>query len=716
MTVGPYGETARQYLAAGWGSPLPLPAGKKKSPPEGWTGRDAPDASAADVEAWCEEHAAGNIGMRLREGIIGIDVDAHKGQRAAAAWTELVGRLGLLPDSAPWCTSRDDGVSGIRLFRVPPGYMTPGVIGAAGEVIQRHHRYVVVPPSVSPPPPLGTGQPYRWVNRAEGEIPQRWELPVLPTTWQEALRAGSGGSGAQEEDSGSTWTDPVLDQLAAHGIPDGANQDEYLRDLTFKLACQEVSREVVHAVWLTVISRTRLARPGEPWTDADFRRHWRGARAKARSRAARNERVVVDLPPPPEIPADLLDSVHVFLGRFVAYPSAHAHVAHTLWVAHTHLMDAWESTPRIAFLSPEPGSGKTRALEVSELLVQRPVEAINTTPAYLFRKVSDPEGLPVILHDEVDTLFGPRTAKDNEEIRGLLNAGHRRGAMAGRCVVKGKNIETEELPAYCAVALAGLGDLPDTLMSRAVVVRMRRRAPGEIIEPFRRRVHKPDGHALRDQLAAWSAQYLASMNGTWPEMPDGIEDRNADVWEALLAVADAAGGHWPDTARVAAVALVADSKAATPSLGIRLLADLRDVFAQVEAMSTEAVLNALRAIEEAPWDDLKGKPLNARGLAMRLRQYGIRSVVVRIGDSTPHGYRRADLYDAWSRYLDNRGVKEEVVGVAAKESATSATNATETACTSCGQPLDPQLAALGETTHPNCGAWPPGTLGEEQNT
>ena len=126
-----------------------------------------------------------------------------------------------------------------------------------------------------------------------------------------------------------------------------------------------------------------------------------------------------------------------FLGRFVAYPNEHADVAHTLWIAHAHPMDAWESTPRIAFLSPEPGCGKTRALEVTELLVPRPVEAVNTTPAYLFRKVSDPAGLPTILYDEIDTLFGPK-AKDNEEIRGMLNAGHRRGAMAGRCVIRGE--------------------------------------------------------------------------------------------------------------------------------------------------------------------------------------------------------------------------------------------------------------------------------------
>src|SRR5262245_36523158 len=185
--------------------------------------------------------------------------------------------------------------------------------------------------------------------------------------------------------------------------------------------------------------------------------------------------------------ADILDDVHAFLGRFLIYPSKEAHDAHVLWIAHTHVMEAWESTPRIAFLSPEPASGKTRALEVSELLVPNPVEAINVSPAYLFRKVGGEDGPPTVLFDEIDTVFGPK-AKENEEIRGLLNAGHRRGAVAGRCVVRGKTVETEEIPAYCAVALAGLGWLPDTILSRSIIIRMRRRGPQERVSPFRRRV------------------------------------------------------------------------------------------------------------------------------------------------------------------------------------------------------------------------------------
>ena len=129
----------------------------------------------------------------------------------------------------------------------------------------------------------------------------------------------------------------------------------------------------------------------------------------------------------PDDGADLLDDVEAFLARFVVYPSDHETIAHTLWIAHAHLMDGWESTPRIVFLSPEPNSGKTRALEVTEPLVPRPVHAINTTPSYLFRKVSDVEGPPTILYDEIDTVFGPK-AKDNEDMRGRSNAGHRKGA------------------------------------------------------------------------------------------------------------------------------------------------------------------------------------------------------------------------------------------------------------------------------------------------
>jgi hypothetical protein len=350
--------------------------------------------------------------------------------------------------------------------------------------------------------------------------------------------------------------------------------------------------------------------------------------------------------------SELLDDVQAFLGRFVAYPSVHALAAHTLWTVHTHLMDVWDSTPRIAFLSPEPGSGKSRALEVTELLVPRPVLSVNTTPAYLFRKVSDEAGAPTLLYDEIDTVFGPK-AKDNEDIRGMLNAGHRKGATAGRCVMRGKLQETEDLPAYCAVALAGLDDLPDTIASRSITVRMRRRAPHEKIEPFRRRINAPEGRALHERIGNWARSIKDRITdaSTWPMPPTGIEDRDADVWESLLVIGATAGGHWPETSRCAAVSLVTDSKRATTTFGVRLLADLRTAFGAAGKLSTEDALSFLTELDEAPWGDLRGKPLDARGLARRLAKYEVKSKSVRIGDRTCKGYDRADLDDTWSRYL-----------------------------------------------------------------
>jgi hypothetical protein len=369
----------------------------------------------------------------------------------------------------------------------------------------------------------------------------------------------------------------------------------------------------------------------------------------------------------------ILAAVATFLARFVAYPSAHALTAHTLWVAHTHLMDAWESTPRIAFLNPEPSSGKTRALEVSELLVPRPVEFVNVSAAYIFRKVDDPAGAPTLLFDEVDTIFGPK-AREHEDVRGLLNAGHRRGAVAGRCVVRGKTVETVEYPAYCAVALAGLGDLPETILTRSVVVRMRRRAPHERIEPFRRRLALGEGHGVRVRLAAWAASVAAAITATWPVMPAGVEDRDADVWEALLAVADAAGGPWPDRAREAAVAFVAEAKESTPSLGVRLLSDVRTVFGKRDAMHTADILSALQALDEAPWAELvAGKPLNSRGLSRRLAGYGIKAKSVRVGESVARGYSRDDLTDAWSRYLSP---PDAGLSLSPRENVTNVTNVT----------------------------------------
>ncbi|MFA3838617.1 DUF3631 domain-containing protein [Streptomyces aureus] len=376
--------------------------------------------------------------------------------------------------------------------------------------------------------------------------------------------------------------------------------------------------------------------------------------------------------------AALLDEVEAFHRRFNVFPTEHAYVAVALWDAHAHLMDALDGTARIAFLSPEPGSGKSRALEIIETLTPRAATTVNASANALFRLVSADEGTPTLLFDEIDTVFGPK-AGGNEEVRGFLNSGYRRGAKSLRCIGDGSDQKAGFFPSFCAVAMAGLGSLPDTILTRSVIIRMRKKAPNEKCEPYRLRVHEKQGHVLRDRLAEWTASINEQISEAWPEMPEGVSDRPADVWEPLLAVADAAGGHWPERARAACLALIKAAKEGDEaSLGVRLLTDLRDrVFCGVDKMPTAAILEVLLSIDDAPWADMSEdgqstKPLTARRLSKLLSQYvrpdntPIKPKGIRVGSTTPKGYYAEDLTDAWARYCPPPP----------GESATSATSAT----------------------------------------
>ncbi len=364
-------------------------------------------------------------------------------------------------------------------------------------------------------------------------------------------------------------------------------------------------------------------------------------------------------PAPPTIDgAALLNEVEAFHRRFNVFPTEAAYVAVTLWDAHAHLLDCFESTPRIAFLSPEPGSGKSRALEIVETLVPNPMAAVDASAAALFRSVSGVDGeRPTILFDEIDTIFGPK-AGENEQLRGFINAGHRRGKVMYRCVGDGANQTVQAFPSYTAVAVAGLGSLPDTILTRSVIIRMRRRARNEKAEPYRSRIHEKEGFALRDRLATWAEQVRDQVAGAWPEMPEGVTDRPADVWEPLLAVADAVGGDWPRRAREACTELVKASQVNDKgSIGIRLLTDLRDhVMVGVDRLPTIAVLDRLNALDDAPWADLDGKALDNRRLSKMLSQYvtadgtPVASRNIRTAGGVLKGYYSEDLEDAWARY------------------------------------------------------------------
>lgn len=320
--------------------------------------------------------------------------------------------------------------------------------------------------------------------------------------------------------------------------------------------------------------------------------------------------------------ARLLDKLHGALGRYVAFPSVEAGHALTLWIAATHAQDAWEHAPRCAVVSPEKRCGKSRVMDVAEATSRASLVTVNISPAALVRSITEKDP-PTLFIDEADTIFGAKSADNNEDLRGIVNSGHQRGRPYVRYDMTSRSVEN--LPTFSMAMLAGIGDLPDTIMDRAIVLRMRRRAPGEKVAPYRTRRDRPALHELRDRLTDWIKPHIDSLQGSEPVMP--VEDRAADTWEPLVAVADLAGGKWPAQARNAALILVnAESTAdAEAGLGGRLLADLRDVFggmSSVSFLSSADVVTRLLRIDDAPWRSMeRGAELTQRTLAARLAPY-----------------------------------------------------------------------------------------------
>jgi hypothetical protein len=186
--VHPYGDNAEHYWSAGWRGILPLPSNRKEPPPYGYTGANGEWPSFADVFAWAEENPSANIGLRLPSNVLGVDVDCYSGKVGRRTLDNAISRWGPLP--LTWVsTSRDDGVSGIYLFRVPDDLRWPGEVGPAIELIQRRHRYMVAPPSVHP-----SGRVYGWIDPdgypREQHPPNIDELPWLPDSWVHGLTLG----------------------------------------------------------------------------------------------------------------------------------------------------------------------------------------------------------------------------------------------------------------------------------------------------------------------------------------------------------------------------------------------------------------------------------------------------------------------------------------------------------------------------------------------
>lgn len=370
------------------------------------------------------------------------------------------------------------------------------------------------------------------------------------------------------------------------------------------------------------------------------------ARRKAETPANGQGRALsFDEPEPWPEPVDgaaLIGNLCRAIRRYVVLPDD-AVLAVALWVMHTHVFEAFYISPRLAITSPDKRCGKTTLRDVLARLVARPLPADNITPAAVFRSVETAR--PTLLIDEADTFLAR-----NEELRGVLNSGHVRSGSVIRVV--GDENEPCQFSTWSPAAIGKIGKLPDTLEDRSIPVSMRRKLPGENVDKFRfDRTSELD--ALKRQCARWGQDNFEALRKSDPEVPDALNDRSADNWRALLAIADQAAREWPERARTSALVL-AEQIAADTSAQTQLLEDIRQICERRKAdrIPSAELCYELARMEDRPWPEWRnGKPITPRQVARLLEPFGIKPSTMRIGRRPAKGYDVMEFSDPFARYL-----------------------------------------------------------------
>lgn len=321
-----------------------------------------------------------------------------------------------------------------------------------------------------------------------------------------------------------------------------------------------------------------------------------------------------------------------------------------LWVSHTYVPDAADTSPLAIFNAPERECAKTLLQTVAAKMSRRPLQASNASQSAIFRAVD--RWKSTVFIDEADTFF-----KDNPELAGLVNAGFNKGGFVLRSESTGDSFEPTQFSVYGPKSIAGIAlerHLPDATMSRGIVFNLRRKLPHETVQRLRY-FDKSVFQTIARKLTRFAQDYSAQLLLARPHLPDELSDRQQDCWEPLLAIAQIAGGDWPRRALQAALILSKAGERHNVSTGNELLADIQDVFESKKAFKIPTVdlIEALVADPEKGWATYnRGKPVSPRQLAKQLATYDIHSKTVRMANgSTPKGYDADQFADAFARYL-----------------------------------------------------------------
>jgi len=340
----------------------------------------------------------------------------------------------------------------------------------------------------------------------------------------------------------------------------------------------------------------------------------------------------------------LLDELLTIISQFAILPKEAA-IAVALWILHAWTFEAADWLPILAVTSPDRRCGKTRLLEIVLALAPRVLPTSNMSASVYFRMVD--RYMPTTCIDEGDAFLG-----DQESLRGIMNAGRSR-ATAFVWRTAGGEHEPRAFSVFAPISIALIGSLPSTLEDRSIEIRMRRKRTSEKVP------HLRSGQAqfamLRRKAARWAADHRMRLDGADPRLPDELDDRAQDNWRPLVAIADLAGGEWPDRARGSAAALSGDRVRESISIGESLLGDLRALFTKLgDKLASKTICEQLAEMEDRPWPEFgkAKKPITQTGLASLLKPFEIRPKTIWLAkDVTAKGYVRADFEDAFARYL-----------------------------------------------------------------
>ena len=315
-----------------------------------------------------------------------------------------------------------------------------------------------------------------------------------------------------------------------------------------------------------------------------------------------------------------------------------------LWIAMTYVMDHLEIAPFIWITSPEPMCGKSTVMRLLSVFCKSSQMASRITPAAVYRLIERDQ--PTLLIDEAD-----RFLKGNNNLNGILNAGHARfeaKVIVNDPLSNGKH-EPKEYPVWCAKAVAGIGDVEDTLSNRSIRISLRRKLITESVKPVRFNLTQQH-EQTRKALAEWASTFGPVTEDEMQPVLFGGSDRTIDNWLTISIIAERIQNGWPERAKAAFEAIEVNRRTETKSNSIELLGDIAMVIEcdrRTEWKSSDLYDRVLQ-IEDSDWHCCNyGKPITRKKFTQILKSFDIQPVK----RANANVFYVSDLEEAFNRYL-----------------------------------------------------------------